>query len=105
MVFGEPHPVRVTKENIFLRETFDARRVSHPDAFRAAFGTFHEWRSRGDIFLFVHPAHEDRTINHERYEKRGKKANDAHGGEAINIMSVHRHVVSNVESLAKRDGS
>ena len=35
----------------------------------------------------------------------GKKANDAHGGEAINIMSVHRHVVSNVESLAKRDGS
>lgn len=76
---------------------------SRRETLGVTFGTFFERKSTVTFSPFAYSAHEDKIINHT--VSKGKKTNSMREGKAINIVAVHRHVVSNVESLAKRDGS
>lgn len=76
---------------------------SRRETLRVTFGTLFERKSTVTFSPFAYSAHVDKIINHT--VSKGKKTNGMREGKAINIVAVHRHVVSNVESLAKRDGS
>lgn len=96
------HRLRVPSDQTFRPARLSLFSVTSRDTPRYIWYVVRK-EEHGDFTPFAYSAHVDKIINHT--VSKGKKANGMREGKAINIVAVHRHVVSNVESLAKRDGS